>query len=229
MKPDILEKIQQETDGWPYLLELPQELYGLTFGKLYREVGDTFELFSYTNEEKHLGVVAYYHQETKEYKLKIRRGLTEFCLMQFITASFAEYEKYLKQYLESAVHDLAVYNPDTISYVTRALNITQWDYRDILPQELEGFELFINPTQMVRVLNGSYIVFDYSDFSIESNFIIYYNEFRSEFFGEARIKNIPEMNYTFDSKNLEELEVKLKDHMLDRLREIRQRAVGTGV
>ena len=29
----------------------------------------------------------------------------------------------------------------------------------------------------------------------KSNFIIYYNEFRCEFFGEARIKNIPEMNY----------------------------------
>ncbi len=81
---------------------------------------------------------------------------------------------------------------------------------------------------MVRVLNGSYIVFDYSDFDIESNFIIYYNEFRSEFFGEARIRNIPEMNYTFDSKNLEELEeklrAKLRAHMVDRLREIRQRA-----
>ena len=56
------------------------------------------------------------------------------------------------------------------------------------------------------MLNGSYIIFDYSDFALESNFIIYYNEFRSEFYGEARIKNIPEMNYTFDSDSLLELE-----------------------
>ncbi|WP_027396215.1 hypothetical protein [Anaerovibrio lipolyticus] len=224
MKPDVLEKIQQETADWAYLDELPKEMYDLVYTKRYEEVGDTFELFSYVNEEKHLGLVAYYHQETKEYKLKIRRGLTEFCLMQFITASFSEFEQHLKNYLESAVHDLAIYNPDSISYVTKALNITEWDYKDILPEELEGYKLFINPTQMVRVLNGSYIVFDYSDFDIESNFIIYYNEFRSEFFGEARIKNIPEMNYTFDSKNLEELEEKLRAHMVDRLREIRQRA-----
>ena len=168
-----------------------------------------------------------FHISDKALHLPLREGmtrLTEFCLMQFITASFSEFEQHLKNYLESAVHDLAIYNPDSISYVTKALNITEWDYKDILPEELEGYKLFINPTQMVRVLNGSYIVFDYSDFDIESNFIIYYNEFRSEFFGEARIRNIPEMNYTFDSKNLEELEEKLRAHMVDRLREIRQRA-----
>ncbi|ORT98981.1 hypothetical protein D081_2267 [Anaerovibrio sp. JC8] len=224
MKPEILEKIQQETADWAYLDELPAEMYGLALSKRYKEVGDTFELFSYTNEAKHLALVTYYHQETKEYKLKIRRGLTEFCLMEFITASFGEYEQHLRKNLESAVHDLAIYNPDAISYVTKAMKIPEWDYKGILPEELEGYKLFINPTQMVRVLNGSYIVFDYSDFEIESNFIIYYNEFRSEFFGEARIRNIPEMNYTFDSKSLLELEDKLKAHLVDRLREVRQRA-----
>ena len=144
--------------------------------------------------------------------------------MEFITGSFAEFEQYLRKYLEGAMHDLTVYNPDAISYVTKAMNITEWDYDKLLPKELEGFKLFIEPKNMVRVLNGSYIVFDYSDFDIKSNFIIYYNEFRCEFFGEARINNIPEMNYIFDSKTLEELEQKLQEHLVDRLRGIRQRA-----
>ena len=65
---------------------------------------------------------------------------------------------------------------------------------------------------------------DYSDFSIESNFIIYYNEFRCEFFGEARVKNIPEMRYDFDSKTIEELEQKLDNQLAERLRGIRERA-----
>ena len=224
MKPEILEKIQQETADWQYLEELPADWFGLSYTKLYREVGDTYEFFSYKNEEKHLGLLTYYHQETKEYKLKIQRGLTEFCLMQFITASFQEYEQQLRKNLESAVHDLAIYNPNAISYVTKALKIPEWKYDDILPSELEGFSLFIEPKNIVRVLNGSYIVFDYSDFSINSNFIIYYNEFRCEFFGEARINNIPEMNYVFDSKTLNELEEKLQAHLIDRLREIRHRA-----
>ena len=85
--------------------------------------------------------------------------------------------------------------------------------------------MFITPEAPVRVLNGSYIVFDYSDFALKSNFIIYYNEFRCEFFGEARILNIPEMNYVFDSKSLPELEEKLKAHLTDRLQEIRRRSL----
>ena len=89
---------------------------------------------------------------------------------------------------------------------------------------MEGFKLFITPHEPKRVLNGSYIVADYSDFSIESNFIIYYNEFRCEFFGEARVKNIPEMRYDFDSKTIEELEQKLDNQLAERLRGIRERA-----
>ena len=51
-----------------------------------------------------------------------------------------------------------------------------------------------------------------------------YVEFRCEFFGEARIRNIPEMNYTFDSPDIPHLEEKLHQHLIPRLQEIRQRA-----
>lgn len=220
-----IERVQGEAGDWPYLAELPEELHTMQLQKLYKENDDMFELFSYTNEARHLGFCAYFHQETKEYKVRIWIGLTEFCLMQFITDQFPVFEQHLRHYMEPAIHDLVVYNPDSVSYITQELHITAWDYKKLLPERLEGFELFITPETLVRVLNGSYIVFDYSDFSIESNFIIYYNEFRSEFFGEARIKNIPEMTYTFDSRTIEELEEKLQAHLVPRLQEIRQRAV----
>ena len=48
--------------------------------------------------------------------------------------------------------------------------------------------------------------------------------FRDEFFGEARINNIPDMNYVFDSQKLSELQEKLKLHLIPRLQEIHQRA-----
>ena len=157
--------------------------------------------------------------------MRVWIGLTEFCLLQFITASFEVFQQHLQQYMEGAIQALTVYNPGNMSYVTRELCITEWDYQELLPERLEGFELFISPSAPVRVLNGSYIVFDYSDFALKSNFIIYYNEFRCEFFGEARIKNIPEMNYVFDSKSIPELEEKLREHLVERLREIRQRSM----
>lgn len=116
--------------------------------------------------------------------MRVWIGLTEFCLMEFITASFEVFEQHLRHYLKGAIHDLVVYNPDNMSYVTKEMEITAWDYTNILPETLEGFQLFIKPSAPVRVLNGSYIVFDYTDFAIESNFIIYYNEFRCEFLGK---------------------------------------------
>ena len=224
LKEKTIAKVNEDVGTWPYLAELPQDKYGLSFKKLYEEEGDKYYLFSYTNEEKHLGFWAYYHQETEEYKVKIRMGLTEFCLMQYITAKAATFESFLRQYMDADIHDLVEYNPDTMSYITKSLNITEWDYSEHLPPEVEGFKLFIKPHEPKRVLNGSYIVADYSDFSIESNFIIYYNEFRCEFFGEARVKNIPEMRYDFDSKTIEELEQKLDNQLAERLRGIRERA-----
>ena len=48
--------------------------------------------------------------------------------------------------------------------------------------------------------------------------------YRDEFSGEARIHNIPDVSYDFDSTELEELEEKLNTHLVARLREIRARA-----
>ena len=101
--------------------------------------------------------------------------------------------------------------------------ILEWDYVAKLPETIEGFKLFIKPAQPVKTINGSYIIFDYCDFATDSNFIIYYNVFRDEFFGEAKIRKIPEMNYAFDSHELIELEEKLDEHLLARLKEIRSR------
>lgn len=225
LKEKIIERVQNEAGKWPYLDTLPRELHTMRLQRLYRENEDMYELFSYVNEERHLGFCAYFHQETEEYKVRVWIGLTEFCLLQFITAGFEEFQQHLQQYMVEAVHDLVVYNPESISYVTRELYITAWDYKGLLPEKLAGFELFIAPSAPVRVLNGSYIVLDYSDFTLKSNFIIYYNEFRCEFFGEARIRNIPEMNYVFDSKTIPELEEKLREHLLERLQEIRRRSL----
>ena len=48
--------------------------------------------------------------------------------------------------------------------------------------------------------------------------------FRNEFFGEARIRNIPEMNYVFDSSELPELEEKLETNLIPRLQYVRESA-----
>ena len=50
-------------------------------------------------------------------------------------------------------------------------------------------------------------------FAAQSNFIIYYNVFRDEFFGEAKIHRIPEITYEFDSSELKDLRLKLEEKL----------------
>ena len=93
-----------------------------------------------------------------------------------------------------------------------------------LPETLEGYQLFIKPQQPVKINNGSYIIIDYVDFTHASDVTIYYNMYRDEFFGEARIHSIPDVTYDFDSNELVELQEKLEKHLVPRMREARQAA-----
>ena len=53
---------------------------------------------------------------------------------------------------------------------------------------------------------------------------VYFNIYRDEFFSEARIWNIPDVNYDFDSNTLPELEERLQTCLVPRLQDVRARA-----
>lgn len=224
MKPDILEKVQSDLKEWQYIKELPDELSGFIIDKEAHEYEDTYEIFVCENPSLHRKLTAYYDEKTMEYKLSIKIGLTEFCLIECIEDTLGDFEERLKKILPQTIADCVKFNPDTLSCMFHEKNILGWDYKPFLPDEYNGFSLFIRPDEPVKITNGSYIIFDYENFSLESNFIVYYNVFRDEFFGEARIKNIPDVNYLFDSPTLSVLEKKLKEHLFARLDGIKERA-----
>ena len=159
-----------------------------------QEVDDTFQIYSYDNELLKRRAMVYYHEETKEYKLLVTIGLTEFCAIEYISESLDQLEKILHERFNNLLNDISKFNREHISSIIVDKKIMDWDYIDKLPQELEGFKLFINPKEPVKIINGSYIIIDYCDFSKESNFIIYYNVFRDEFFGEAKLHGITRSN-----------------------------------
>lgn len=224
MKDATREKVEAEIKDWSYMRELPPEWFGFRLVQDMRIHGDTYDLYSYAAEERHRSITAYFHEETKEYKVRVRIGLTEFCHIEFVTGSLTEFEKLLRKHFETVLRDMAQFRPETVTNLLWEKGLREWEYGKSLPAELEGFELFICPSEPLRITNGSYILFDYSDFSIASNFIIYYNIFRDEFFGEARIGNIPVVTYIFDSSEFSGLELKLQGQMIPYLREIRQRS-----
>ncbi len=226
MKDESRERVEKETADWAYMEELPEELHGFRLERRMEIHGDVYDLFAYVNEERHRSAAAYFHEETREYKLRVKIGLVEFCRMEYITGSFESFEHQLKKELEPMLENMSQFDPGSIGSIARSRHFMEWEYGKDLPEKLEGFELFIRPSEPVEITNGSYILIDYSDFSIESSFNIYYNMFRDEFFGEARICNIPDVNYVFDSRELDELAEKLRLHLVPRLQEVRRRAEG---
>ena len=224
MKDSIKEKVEQDTADWEYLTSLPASWHGFTFKREMNIVDDRYELFSYNCEERHRQAVAYYHEETKEYKLRVRIGLTEFCRIDCISADKTKFETLMRERFESVLAELEHFDPASLGSMVAAKKIIEWKYQQALPETYRDFELFIRPSEPVKITNGSYIVFDYEDFATESNFIVYYNVYRDEFSGEARIRKIPDVNYNFDSRTIPELEQKLSRLLLPRLDEVYMRA-----
>lgn len=224
MHQDTVEKIEHALEGWPLLDSLPREYYGFHYRALCVPIDDRYDIFSYENAVIHKSVTAYYHEETHEYKLRMQVGFVEFCRIEYITNSLEIFGEKLSKELMQLLEDMVTFNPKNISSLVIKKGICDWAFAKELPETLEGYQLFIKPQQPVKINNGSYIIIDYVDFTHASDVTIYYNMYRDEFFGEARIHSIPDVTYDFDSNELVELQEKLEKHLVPRMREARQAA-----
>lgn len=207
-----------------FLKDLSQEIHGFQLQKTMKETSDILELYRYTLPAAQKGASLYYHEETHEYKLRVQIGLTQFCQIDCIAATPEKFAALLQAHLQDVLTSLVSFDLDKVSGIVRDKGIATWEYGKKLPTSLEGFSLFIRPEEPQKITNGSYIILDYSDFLLQSNFAIYYNIFRDEFFGEAKIHGVPSITYQFDANTLEELEFKLDNHLATFLHDIRQQA-----
>ena len=224
MKDEELARVKAETEDWTFMKTLPGEVYGFRLRRIEAARGDMYELFSYENGEACRSVTVYYHSETKEYKLRMNIGSFEFCRMEFITPDLVTMEDQLAARLDDLLEDMSAFREEDADHLLAEKGILKWEYQAFLPDEMEGFSLFIRPTAPVPITNGSHVVVDYEDFAIRSNFAIYYNVFRDIFFSDERVAGVPGMTYEFDAKSLRELEEKLTEKLAGKLREIRARA-----
>lgn len=224
MTSETIEKIRQAVEAWDYYQKLPEEMLGFRLDKTVRLTKDSYDIFAYISDELHKRVVIYYHDETREYKLRLKLGVIEFCDIAFVAEDLAVIEAQLRANLKKLLANMVKFNPATLNSFVRHKKIVEWGEDNKLPENILGFELFVKPSEPVKINNGSYIVIDYVDFALESSFTIYYNIFRDEFFGEARIVNIPDVNYDFDARELTELKEKLQQHLKPRLQFIKDSA-----
>jgi hypothetical protein len=200
-----MEKIIAQVESWEMLKKLPKEFGEFTLQIEMEKRGTQYCIFTYQKKKEHKSFSVLYDQATKEYFARTVIGLTEYFDVNFIVGEIQQLEDLLVQRLKNVLSNLSYFNRENIDSIVHEKEIMDWSYGEELPPKLLGFELFIKPDEPVKVINGSYIILDYSDFDARSNLTIYYNIFRDEFFGETRIKGTPTMLAVFDTKNFEDL------------------------
>lgn len=216
-----MDKLIEQVKSWELLSKLPIEYAGFALKLELKERGSQYCIFTYENKEWHKSFSILYDKATKEFLGRTVVGLTEYFDVNFIVSEIVILEKLLIKRLKDTLVSLAVFNPDNLGSIIIDKQILEWSYGKNIPTHLVGFELFIKPWEPVKIINGSYIIIDYSDFSNESSLVIYYNIFRDEFFGEARIKRTPHMSAVFDAKTLEQLQENITVHLKSVLENMR--------
>ncbi|MBQ7453594.1 MAG: hypothetical protein IJS69_00850 [Selenomonadaceae bacterium] len=222
MKDDLINKLTTQANDIRFAEDAPAEIDGFALKKIFAANEDKFIFFAYTDEKIHCAITTYFHTETNEFKVRQRIGLTEFCLTNFFTEDFAHFKELLDARLPDVIKNLRGFQRGKHNRFLDEKKIYTWQFGLELPATLEGFELFIKPAAPVEVTNGSFVVINYADFTLNSDFVIYFNMYTDEFSGEARINGAPHVTYAFDAKTLPQLEEKLKKNLTDELREIRR-------
>ena len=212
MKTDI-NNLAAEFEAANFFDKIPAQIEGFTLKKILLADGDKFNYFTYENISTHRSLTAYFHEETKEYKVRVKLGLTEFCLTNFFTSNFEHFTKTLTAELEHALKNLAAQVDADSDILISDKKFSTWTYGQNLPQNLEGFELFIAPKFPVRITNGSYIIINYSNFENNVDFNILYNVYGDNFSGESQIGGVHHPSYIFDATNLTELEKILVENL----------------
>lgn len=214
---------KEELIAWPFLKQLSKDVLGFKLDLSVREEGTKTVLFTYTLQEKRRQFIAFYDEATKDFMVRIIIGLTEYNDVSYIVTDLDGFEKLLKERMAETLHKLSVYESNHMESILLNTGITTWQYGLDLPQRIGCFELFIRPSEPIKMINGSYIVLDYSCFEEESNLLIYYNIYRDEYFGEIRLRRTPEMTFDFDAKALKDLEENLKNYLQSTLTQLEAR------
>ncbi len=214
-----MEAIIEQVKQWEYYQNLSEELHGFRLERMLTQTEAKLFLFGYHCPRLQRSAYALYDAATKEFMLHTVIGLFTFCDIQYISVELAGFEQTLKQRFDRTLQDLTVFRREEMGSPFIAKQILEKDFN--LPEQLCGFELFIRPDRPVKIINGSFIVIDYSDFATESSLTVYYNIYRDEFFSERRVRRLPQIVADFDSKEVDELAEKLADRLQPALSELR--------
>jgi hypothetical protein len=216
-----MKEIIEKVNAWPFLRQLPAREAGFSLSLDLAEDGVQYNIFTYRNAEELRSFSVVYDSTTKDFLARVTVGLYDFYDVSFISPDLASLERILTAKLTAALEEIG--GGQQYESIFRAKKILEWPYCDRLAGEVAGFRLFISPRKPLKLINGSYVIVDYSDFANASNLSVCYNVYRDEFFGELRVRRTPHMISTFDTRDLGELAGKFDRDLQPALVELRNR------
>ena len=218
MAEEFMERVEAALAEQHVLEGLPPEIDGYVFTKVQERNEAQYDFFRYDNKAMHRAVVGFYDAVTQSYKLRVHIGVVSFSLPSFIHGELSVFVHELARYLPSVMEDLSADRLCSQELLPIRDAVAAWAYGQALPEELEGYTLFIRPSTPAALTNGSYLIIDYADFAQGNDVGIYYNCYRNEFFGEYHAAGMPYVSYDFDAADLDELEQRLDLHLVRFLR-----------
>ncbi len=215
-----IDEIAKAAKDWSFIKELPAQMGTFQKTEPYTKDGKILTICSYYDTERNSGADIIYTSETFDYILVRKIGMNIYRDVRFIYKEKDEFAKKVKEALPQILAETADPTLVNLGEMVADKKILTWEYGNTLPETLGQFSLYIKPAHAIDYLNGSVIMLDYSDFAHQDQFVIYYNRFREEFFGELKIGSVFHATKAFDSKSLGALEKKLKARLASTLEEI---------
>ncbi|WP_278675108.1 hypothetical protein [Acidaminococcus fermentans] len=217
-----IEEIQQETRQWDFIQGLPEQV-----GQFSKKLVDTIDgqiltICRYEAPELRARLDIIYTSETFDYIVVHTMGMNSYRDIRFIYKDKDVFAQNVEAYLPGILHSMEDPTSVNLGEQVAEHGILTWDYGNHLPEKIGPFELFIKPARAIEHINGSIILIDYSNFARMDQLIIMYNRLRDQFFGEVKINSVFHASMDFDSKNLKELEGKLKEHLEETLEKVDQ-------
>lgn len=206
-------EIQEETKTWDFIDELPEQVGQFTKKRVGTIDGQILTICRYEAPALRASLDITYSSETFDYILVHTMGMNSYRDIRFIYKEKDIFAQKVKSYLPGILDSMEHPTKVNLGEMVDEKGILTWDYGNNLPEKIGPFELYIKPANAIEHINGSIIMIDYSNFVRKDQLIIMYNRLRDEFFGEVKINSVFHASMDFDSKNLKQLEQKLKEHL----------------
>lgn len=218
MKIERCNVVAEQLKDWDFLNNFPQQVLDFQLKKVFSQDGAEYTFVRYENADScALDVV--YTEETGDFVVVKNVGLFRFRDDRFYSRDAKSFATMVAPELEKIIRQIS--RSCNAGYPSTAadLGFAKWDIVQKLPQEINGYKLFITPAAPLQFLNGSYVLIAYENADKGNQLAIFYNEYRNEVFGELKKERVFQFTRNFDVAFDEERHGAKKDLFLQEAEE----------